>query len=138
MGSSPASAPTEAQPDGDLMDLPSLTDAALLEALRLRHAERFVYTYAGPRVVASVIIALAVNSMHYTGMASATYFYTADVTDALTHGLGSTLGSYTTRCVRDGLGLSPAATQLAKAEADVKRAQRAYRELLAAVAPLRR
>ena len=46
-----------------------------------------------PRVVAAFIIALAVNSMHYTGMSSATYIFSGDVADAMTHGLGATLGS---------------------------------------------
>ena len=38
----------------DLQSLPSLTDAALLESLRTRHAACSVYTFSGPKVVVSV------------------------------------------------------------------------------------
>jgi glutaminase A len=41
----------------------------------------------GLRVMASIIIGLAVNAMHYVGQAAASYKYTGDESAALTHGL---------------------------------------------------
>eukprot|EP00928_Gymnodinium_smaydae_P020244 TRINITY_DN17825_c0_g3_i2.p1 TRINITY_DN17825_c0_g3~~TRINITY_DN17825_c0_g3_i2.p1 ORF type:complete len:699 (+),score=160.59 TRINITY_DN17825_c0_g3_i2:314-2098(+) len=43
----------------------------------------------GLRIVASAIIGLAVNAMHYVGMQAATYQYTGSSEDAFTHGFGA-------------------------------------------------
>lgn len=40
------------------------------------------------RAIAALVVGLAVNSVHYTGMLAATYHFTGDFTDNHMHGLG--------------------------------------------------